>query len=55
MTLPRTSIPSPRFRWTSNLDGRFNYVAGLYYLDEDSERTEQYRLLIPGAVGGGYC
>ncbi|WP_435211129.1 TonB-dependent receptor [Luminiphilus sp. nBUS_16] len=41
------------FRWTSNLDGKFNYVAGLYYLDEDSERTEQYRLLIPGAVGGG--
>ena len=30
------------FRWTSNLDGRFNYVAGVYYLDEDSERTEQY-------------
>jgi len=41
------------FRWTSNLDGRFNYVAGIYYLDEDSERTEQYRLLLPQTVGGG--
>ena len=41
------------FRWTSNLDGRFNYVAGVYYLDEDSERTEQYRLLLPQTIGGG--
>ncbi|EED36162.1 hypothetical protein NOR51B_2110 [Luminiphilus syltensis NOR5-1B] len=35
-------------RWTSSLDGNFNYVAGLYYLDEETDRTEQFRLLLPG-------
>lgn len=36
------------FRWTSNLSGNFNYVAGIYYLDEETDRTEQFRLLLPG-------
>ncbi len=35
------------FRWTSDLSGNFNYVAGLYFLQEDTERTEQFRLLMP--------
>lgn len=41
------------FRWTSDLAGNFNYVAGLYYLDEETDRTEQFRLLLPetGDIG----
>ena len=35
---------SQEFRWTSNLDGKFNYVAGLYFFTEDTDRAEQFRL-----------
>ncbi len=35
---------SQELRWTSNLDGRFSYVAGLYYFIEDTDRQEQFRL-----------
>lgn len=35
---------SQEIRWTSNLDGRFNYVAGLYYFTEDTDRQEQFRI-----------
>ena len=35
---------SQEFRWTSDLDGNFNYVAGLYYFTEDTDRQEQFRI-----------
>ncbi len=35
---------SQELRWTSNLDGAFNYVVGLYYFTEDTDRQEQFRL-----------
>ncbi|MFT5135472.1 MAG: iron complex outermembrane receptor protein [Arenicella sp.] len=35
---------SQEFRWTSELDGNFNYVAGLYYFTEDTDRQEQFRI-----------
>ncbi|MFT5610211.1 MAG: iron complex outermembrane receptor protein [Polaribacter sp.] len=35
---------SQEFRWTSDLDGSFNYVAGLYYFTEDTDRQEQFRI-----------
>ena len=35
---------SQELRWTSELDGKFNYVAGLYYFEEDTDRQEQFRL-----------
>ena len=33
---------SQEFRWTSMLDGNFQYTAGLYYLNEETDRTEQF-------------
>lgn len=35
---------SQEVRWTSELDGNFNYVAGLYYFTEDTDRQEQFRI-----------
>ncbi|MFT5574055.1 MAG: iron complex outermembrane receptor protein [Cryomorphaceae bacterium] len=35
---------SQEIRWTSELDGKFNYVAGLYYFTEDTDRQEQFRI-----------
>ena len=35
---------SQELRWTSDLDGAFNYVAGLYYFTEDTDRQEQFRI-----------
>jgi iron complex outermembrane receptor protein len=35
---------SQELRWTSDLDGAFNYVVGLYYFTEDTDRQEQFRL-----------
>ncbi len=35
---------SQELRWTSSLDGAFNYVAGLYYFEEETDRQEQFRL-----------
>lgn len=35
---------SQELRWTSDLDGNFNYVAGLYYFTEDTDRQEQFRI-----------
>jgi len=36
------------FRWTSNLDGNLQYTAGVYYLSEETERTENWRITKPG-------
>lgn len=35
---------SQEVRWTSNLDGNFNYVAGVYFFTEDTDRQEQFRI-----------
>lgn len=35
---------SQELRWTSELDGKFNYVAGVYYFQEDTDRQEQFRI-----------
>ena len=35
---------SQEFRWTSTTDGSIEYVAGLYYFTEDTERQEQFRI-----------
>jgi iron complex outermembrane receptor protein len=32
------------FRWTSNTDGNIDYVAGAYFLLEDTDREEQFRI-----------
>ncbi len=39
---------SQEFRWTSNLDGAFNYTAGFYYLQEDTDRIEQFKITAAG-------
>jgi len=39
------------FRWTSNLDGAFQYTAGLYYLSEETARTEIFRITKAGTYG----
>ncbi len=31
-------------RWTSDLDGSFNYTAGVYFFTEETERAEQFKL-----------
>ncbi len=36
------------FRWTSTLDGNLQYTAGVYYLSEETERTENWRITKPG-------
>lgn len=43
---------SQEFRWTSNLDGNFNYVGGFYYFTEDTDRTEQFRIDFNSAATG---
>ena len=43
---------SQEVRWTSNLDSNFSYVVGLYFLTEDTDRQEQFRLDINTVAGG---
>ena len=38
-------------RWTSNLDGNLKYTAGLYYLNEQTDRTEIFRITRAGTYG----
>lgn len=45
---------SQEFRWTSSLDGNINYVGGLYFLREETDRTEAFRLLAPAGANGSY-
>lgn len=35
---------SQELRWTSDLDGALNYVAGVYYFTEETDRQEQFRI-----------
>lgn len=44
---------SQELRWSSNLNGPINYVAGLYYMQEDTDRNEAFELHMPGGVPGG--
>ena len=39
---------SQEFRWTSQLDGNFNYTAGFYYLKEETDRIEQFKITAAG-------
>lgn len=39
---------SQELRWTSNLDGNFNYTAGLYYFKEETDRVEQFKITAAG-------
>ena len=45
---------SQEFRWTSSIDGSFNYVAGLFFLQEETDRTEQFWVQAPAGPGGSY-
>ncbi len=44
---------SQEFRWTSNLDGNFNYTAGLYFFQEETDRTEQFKITAAGTYAPG--
>lgn len=39
---------SQEFRWTSELDGRLNFTAGVYFLTEETDRIEQFKITAPG-------
>ncbi|MEO0997613.1 MAG: TonB-dependent receptor, partial [Pseudomonadota bacterium] len=41
---------SQEFRWTSNLDGALNYTAGLYFLREETDRIEQFKITAAGTT-----
>jgi len=45
---------SQEFRWTSSLDGSINYVAGLYFLNEETDRKEQFWVVAPAGPDGSY-
>jgi len=42
---------SQELRWTSVLDGEFNYTAGLYFFREETDRTEIFRITKAGTYG----
>lgn len=35
---------SEELRWTSNLDGNINFIGGLFFFSEDTDRTEEFRI-----------
>jgi len=43
---------SQEFRWTSNLDGNFNYIAGAYFFTEETDRPEQFQITAAGTYNG---
>ncbi|MCV6615533.1 MAG: TonB-dependent receptor, partial [Cellvibrionaceae bacterium] len=43
---------SQELRWTSSMDGSFNYTAGLYFFQEETERTEIFRITKAGSFDG---
>jgi iron complex outermembrane receptor protein len=45
---------SQEFRWTSTTDGSIDYVAGLYYFTEDTERQEQFRIDVNTTATGQF-
>ncbi|WP_339668163.1 TonB-dependent receptor [Dasania marina] len=44
---------SQELRWTSKLDGNFNYTAGLYYLNEQTLRQEMFQITSPSTAVPG--
>ena len=42
---------SQEFRWTSTLDGKLQYTAGLYYFTEETNRVEIFRITRAGTYG----
>ena len=45
---------SQEVRWTSDLDGNFNYVLGLFYFREETDRVEQFQITRAGTYGPGF-
>ena len=45
---------SQEFRWTSTTDGSIDYVAGLYYFTEDTDRQEQFRIDVNTTATGQF-
>ncbi len=43
---------SQEFRWTSQLDGNFNYTAGAYFFTEETWRPEQFQITAAGTYNG---
>ncbi|MFB3079502.1 MAG: TonB-dependent receptor, partial [Lysobacterales bacterium] len=43
---------SQELRWSSSLSGPINYVAGLYYMQEDTDRNEAFELWFAGGMPG---
>lgn len=42
---------SQELRWTSELGGNFDFIAGLYYFTEETDRPEEFRLDIGSETG----
>lgn len=42
---------SQELRWTSNSDGSFSYVAGLYFFTEETDRVEQFKITRAATYG----
>ncbi len=45
---------SQEFRWSSNLDGNFNYTAGAYLFNEETYRPEQFQITAAGTYAPGF-
>jgi iron complex outermembrane receptor protein len=45
---------SQELRWTSTTDGDFDFVAGLYYFTEDTDRQEQFRIDVNTVATGQF-
>ncbi|MFK7731965.1 MAG: TonB-dependent receptor [Pseudomonadales bacterium] len=43
---------SQELRWTSNMDGNFNYTAGVFFFTEETDRTEQFKITAAGTYNG---
>ncbi|MFK8021159.1 MAG: TonB-dependent receptor [Pseudomonadales bacterium] len=43
---------SQELRWTSNLNGNFNYTAGFFFFREETDRTEQFKVTAAGTYDG---
>jgi len=43
---------SQELRWASDLEGNFNYTAGIYLYAEETDRTEQFKITAAGSYDG---
>lgn len=46
------STLSQEFRWTSTLDGNFNYSTGVYLFTEETDHEEQWQITAAGTYSG---